>query len=104
MINPLKEVEVTRFVLRHPKVGEGLRGLTIAQVTDIHMGRWVKPAHMRAVAEYVNDSGADLVTLTGDYIGYQAADILPCVETMSHLTAPTYAVLGNHDHCADTQQ
>lgn len=104
MINPLKEVEVNRFVLRHPRVDEGLRGLAIAQITDIHMGRWVKPRHMREVVEFVNASGADLVALTGDYIGYKAADIEPCIETMSELSAPTYAVLGNHDHWASTEE
>lgn len=104
MINPLKEVEVNRFVLRHPRVPEGLRGLMIAQITDIHLGRWVKPTHLRGIVDYVNDSGADLVALTGDYVGYSASDIIPCVQTLSHLAAPSYAVLGNHDHWADTQQ
>ncbi|AWV88242.1 hypothetical protein DFR33_101264 [Bradymonas sediminis] len=104
MINPLKEVEVNRFVLRHPKVPEGLRGLTIAQITDVHLGRWVKARHMARVVDYVNASGADLVALTGDYIGYRAADIDPCIETLSQLSAPTYAVLGNHDHWADTER
>jgi predicted MPP superfamily phosphohydrolase len=103
MINPLKEVEVNRFILRHPRVEEALRGLVIAQVTDVHLGRWVKPRHMRQVVEFINECGPDLVALTGDYIGYKTDDIAPCIQTLSLFSAPTYAVLGNHDHWASTE-
>lgn len=104
MINPLKEVEVNRFVLRHPRVDAKLSGKSIAQVTDIHMGRWVKPRHLRQIVDYVNEDEPDIVALTGDYVGYNSDDIAPCVQTLAYLEPPTYAVLGNHDHWASTEQ
>lgn len=103
MINPLKEVEVNGFVLRHPRVDEGLRGVRVAQVTDVHMGRWVKAGHVRQLVEFVNRREPHVVALTGDYVGYSKLDLQPCMEALSHFDAPTYAVLGNHDHWASTE-
>lgn len=103
MINPLKEVEVNRFILRHPRVDDALAGMNIAQITDVHLGRWVKPRHLQQIVAFVNAERPDLVALTGDYIGYKTEDIAPCIETLGHLQAPTFAVLGNHDHWASTE-
>lgn len=103
MINPLKTVEINSFVFRHPKVPRRLRSFEIAQISDVHLGRWVKPRHMRQIVEFVNQRNPQLVALTGDYVGYSKQDILPCVETLSGLYHPTYAVLGNHDHWASTE-
>ncbi|WP_168210406.1 metallophosphoesterase [Persicimonas caeni] len=104
MINPLKEVEVNRFVLRHPRVTEALADMCIAQITDIHLGRWVKPRHLLQIVEFVNEHEPHLVALTGDYVGYNTDDIAPCIQTLGELEPPTYAVLGNHDHWASTEQ
>jgi predicted MPP superfamily phosphohydrolase len=104
MINPLKEVEVNRFLLRHPRVSESLGGMSIAQITDIHLGRWVKPRHLLQLVEFVNDQEPHLVALTGDYVGYNTDDIGPCVQALGELAPPTFAVLGNHDHWASTEQ
>lgn len=103
MINPLKTVEINTFVFRHPKVPQGLKNFEVAQISDVHLGRWVKPRHMRQIVDFVNHRNPQLTALTGDYVGYSTHDILPCVETLSGLNHPTYAVLGNHDHWASTE-
>lgn len=104
MINPLKEVEVNHFILRHPRVSEQLRNMQIAQVTDIHLGRWVKPRHLRQVVDFVNEQQPHLVALTGDYVGYNDEDIGPCIQTLRYFEPPSYAVLGNHDHWTSTER
>ena len=103
MINPLKQVEINHFVLRHPSVDARTRGMRVAHITDIHLGRWVKPRHVREIASYVNAAEPDLTVLTGDYVGYNRKDIDPCAEALAHLQGPTYATLGNHDHWACTE-
>jgi hypothetical protein len=103
MINPLREVEINHFALRHPRVAPGMEGLRVGQITDIHLGRWVKPGHILELADYVNGHEPHVVALTGDYVGYSASDIEPCIEALDHLTAPTFAVLGNHDHWTSTE-
>jgi predicted MPP superfamily phosphohydrolase len=103
MINPFKKIEVNHYTLRHPRVGEEAQGLQLAHVTDIHLGRWVKPGHVRQLAAFVNGHAPDLTALTGDYVGYSARDIAPCAEALGELRGQVYATLGNHDHWASTQ-
>lgn len=104
VINPLKSIEINSYRLWHPKVRPDQEGFRIAQISDVHLGRWVKPRHMRQVMEFVNAQNPHLVALTGDYVGYSRHDLDPAIETFADLKAPTYAVLGNHDHwtCTDT--
>lgn len=104
MINPLKSIEINTFRLYHPRVGAAQQGLRIAQISDVHLGRWVKARHMRQVVDFVNAQDPQLVALTGDYVGYNHRDLVPAIETLGELTSRTYAVLGNHDHwtCSDT--
>lgn len=100
MINPLHKVEIAKYELFHPNVG-GADGLVIAQLSDIHMGRWVKPRHLRQLVEWINETAPDLVALTGDYVGYNKRDVDRCVDELDQLSAPSFAVLGNHDHWTD---
>lgn len=103
MINPLKSIEINTYRLWHPKVRPDQSGFRIAQISDIHLGRWVKPRHMRQVVDFVNEQSPHLVALTGDYVGYNYRDLIPCIQTLGELAHPTYAVLGNHDHWTSTQ-
>lgn len=104
MINPLKSIEINNYRLIHPNIHPDQVGFRIAQISDVHLGRWVKPRHMQQVVEFVNGESPDLVALTGDYVGYNHRDLVPCIETLGELSSNTYAVLGNHDHwtCCDT--
>ena len=103
MINPLKAIEINSYRLWHPKVTPAQHGLQIAQISDVHLGRWVKPRHMAQVVEYVNKRRPDLVALTGDYVGYNSRDLSPATATLGGLEGPTFAVLGNHDHWTSTE-
>lgn len=103
MINPLKKLEINRFVLRHPKVAAAHAGLRVAQITDIHFGPWVKTRHLAQLVEFVNRDGPDLVALTGDYVGYSEKTMKPCAEALSELEGASFAVLGNHDHWTSTE-
>jgi predicted MPP superfamily phosphohydrolase len=103
MINPLKEVEVNRFIMRHPLVTDTLSGARVAQVTDIHLGPWVKPRHLLQLIAFVNEQDPHVVALTGDYVGYRKRDIDDAISTFSEFAPPTFGVLGNHDHWTSTE-
>lgn len=102
MIHPLPKVEFTQLHLKHPNIEPGTH-LSIAQVTDIHIGPWVKPRHVEQLVEHVNHLNPDLVALTGDYVGYRKKTLEYCAHMFEGFVSPTYAVLGNHDHWADTR-
>jgi predicted MPP superfamily phosphohydrolase len=102
MINPLKSIEINTYRLWHPRVRADQTGFKIAQISDVHLGRWVKPRHMQQVVQFVNAQNPHLVALTGDYVGYDHRDLVPSIETLGDLKGPTFAVLGNHDHWTST--
>lgn len=102
MIHPLKKIELNHLDLYHPRVPAKLDGYTIAQMSDVHMGRWVKPHHIRELVEYFNEQAPDLVVLTGDYVGYDKRDMPRFIGALEQLKPKAYAVLGNHDHWAST--
>ena len=103
MIDPLKKLEINRFVLRHPRVAAEHEGLSVAQVTDIHFGPWIRTPHLDKLVAFVNEQEPDVVALTGDYIGYNIKTIVPCAQSLSNLCGKRFAVLGNHDHWGGTQ-
>ena len=75
----------------------------MAQITDVHLGPWIKPRHLREIVDHVNLLEPDVVALTGDYVGYRKWPLQACAEVFSYLESPTFAVLGNHDHWTDSE-
>jgi uncharacterized protein len=76
-------------------------GLRVAQLSDLHFGRHTPLALIRAALEEANRFEPDLVVLTGDYLTRRREDVRVLRENIGGLTAPTVAVLGNHDVWVD---
>src|SRR3954471_1874782 len=95
----LGEFRVRSVDLRLPTLPADLEGLTIAQVTDLHIGRFLPAGVMERVAEATNTLGADLVVFTGDLLDVSCAQLAPGVDFMRRLDAsrPTVMIEGNHD-------
>ena len=74
-------------------------GFTILQVSDLHVD--ISPLAMRRLVELLPRLDYDLCVLTGDYRGKTYGPCAATIEGMAriraHITAPVYAVLGNHD-------
>lgn len=86
-----------RVVLR--RLPPAFDGFTILQISDLHVD--ISPAAMRRLAEMLPQIDYDLCVLTGDYRGRTYGPCDAAIAGMEHLrrhiTAPAYAVLGNHD-------
>jgi predicted MPP superfamily phosphohydrolase len=94
-----------RFDVRHerilvPNLPEDLDGVRIAQLSDLHAGRFVGEGDLRAVVDEVNRHEVDVHVLTGDYITHHATDAFRLVEDLARLRSRFggYAVFGNHDY------
>ena len=97
-------VERRRFQLEHfdvPVAGlsSALSQLTIAQLTDIHVGPFMSPDELAEYVEAVNRLRPDLIALTGDFVTGSESEVLPCAETLGGLKARygVFACMGNHD-------
>jgi hypothetical protein len=74
-------------------------GFVIGLVSDIHSGPFMLPARMREYVRMVNDLGADLIAVPGDFVNGRVDEVFPFAEAFSALSAPcgVFGVLGNHD-------
>ena len=104
-------VELGEFRIRHfqitlPSLPPDLDGLTIAHVTDLHIGRFLPPDMIRRVADATNALSADLVAFTGDLNDLSAPDTQQGIEFMRRID-PRHGLAmieGNHDVMADADR
>jgi predicted MPP superfamily phosphohydrolase len=76
-----------------------LDGLTIAHLSDIHVGRFTRPSMLPRMIETMNQLKADLVAFTGDLIDLSLADLPAGIDMMKKLDPRhgMFMVEGNHD-------
>jgi uncharacterized protein len=95
-------LEVTRLTVRMRNLPPSLSGVTLAQVSDIHFGNWMKRDHALSIADKVNELNPDFVAITGDFVSRIDPNTPDDISTwLQTFNAPVYAILGNHDHWTD---
>lgn len=91
------------IVERHvdiPRLSSRLRGLTVVQLTDIHVGNFMRQEKLERYMRVVNELKPDLIALTRDFIGSSPQFIPACAAALEKLDARegVFACLGNHDY------
>lgn len=102
-VTRLKSVRRLAVVERRiylPHLPEGLEGLRIGHVTDLHIGELVPPSRLPDIITAVRALKADLLALTGDFIDLKQEVLDAVIPAIRQLEAPlgVWLVLGNHDH------
>ncbi len=97
---------IRRLTLRLPQLPPQLDGLTIAHVTDLHLGRFTKGPVLERIVTATNALNADLVLMTGDLINYEIRDLPLAIELTQRMRAAHGVFLceGNHDLIEDGPQ
>lgn len=82
-----------------PWLPDRLRGLTLTQVSDLHLGRLYRPSMLPRLVEAVNRLNSDLVCVTGDIVDLSNDMLPPGMEALRQLEhrCGLYVCLGNHD-------
>ena len=95
----LEQFRVRRFVLPIAGLPGDLHGLTITQISDMHVGRFTSGRVLRDVVRVVNELRADLVLLTGDLINDALIDLDHGLDLVRSMQARygVYLIEGNHD-------
>ena len=94
-------------VHRQPVPVRGLgRALTVAQISDIHIGQNLTLAQLERFVALVNETESDLVCITGDIADSPQADLATYFPVLAQLRARygVCAILGNHDHGAGAER
>jgi predicted MPP superfamily phosphohydrolase len=99
------DVEVTRQRIRLPRLPKALEGFRIAQLSDFHISPFMTAEQIRRFAEITNDLKPDLITLTGDFLTWDASAQGEVVQALAPLRAPfgVFGCLGNHEVYTRTQ-
>lgn len=76
-----------------------LDGMTIAHVSDMHVGKFTKGKTLARIVEATNDLRADLVLLTGDLIDFALRDLPAAIDAVKKINPRSglYMCEGNHD-------
>lgn len=76
---------------------EGLKGLRIVQLSDLHLKKSLDIAYLELLVKKINALNPDLVVFTGDILQTFAYRLRKHFHAFSALEAPAYYVTGNHD-------
>jgi predicted MPP superfamily phosphohydrolase len=101
----INSFRVRRAVISIPTLPRQLDGLTIAHVSDIHVGRITCGRVLRDIVNTTNNLRADLVLLTGDLINYELSDLSDAIGLVKqmHGRYGQYLIEGNHDLIEDAR-
>jgi hypothetical protein len=99
----LNHFRVRRFTLPLPSLPRALDGMTIAHVSDMHVGRLTSGRLLREMVQTTNALRADLVLLTGDLIDDALADLAEGIALVKAMEARCglWMIEGNHDLIED---
>jgi predicted MPP superfamily phosphohydrolase len=99
----LSHFRVRRFTLSIPALPRALDGITIAHVTDMHVGGVTSAQVLREMVNATNALRADLVLLTGDLINYELAEISEAIALVKAMEGRygLWTIEGNHDLAVD---
>jgi predicted MPP superfamily phosphohydrolase len=96
------DYRIIRRTLIFPNLPSGLRGFTMAQVSDIHAGVYMSESDIKEIVDLTNSLKAEVLFVTGDFVD-SSDDQIPSLRTTLNKLQAEYGVfgcLGNHDHFA----
>ncbi len=91
--------QIRRVEIPITNLDPALDGLSIAQISDIHLSGYMPRSQVRRAVGMTNELGADLTVVTGDFITGAGDPIADCIEEVSNLRAPlgVWGCNGNHE-------
>jgi uncharacterized protein len=100
------DVEVTRRRIRLARLPKAFEGFRIAQLSDFHIGPFMPADQIRRCVMITNQLKADLVVLTGDFLGWDPAAQDEVVQELAGLRASygIFGCLGNHESEMQTEE
>jgi predicted MPP superfamily phosphohydrolase len=101
--NEMRWLTVERTNIPIENLPVSLCGMTIVQLTDLHLHPFTRIEHIDRAVYLANSLKPDVIVLTGDYVWHDAQDILDLAPSLARLDAKygVFSVLGNHEYKTD---
>jgi uncharacterized protein len=98
--------EIEEVPVRLARLPPALSGLTIAQITDLHVGPTIGEKEVRRVVAQTNAIRPDLIAITGDLVDGDVETLGRAVAELADLRARhgVFFVTGNHDHYSGAEE
>ena len=95
----LDEFRTRRIVVPVPNLPTDLDGMTIVQVSDVHVGHFTRGKTLGRIVDAVNNLRPDLIMHTGDLINHALSDLPAALDMTRRLEGRFGQFLceGNHD-------
>jgi predicted MPP superfamily phosphohydrolase len=92
--------QITEVPVKLARLPPALSGLTIAQITDLHVGPTIRERDVRRIVDQTNALRPDVVAVTGDLVDGTVAELGSAVSHLGRLQARygVYFVTGNHEY------
>jgi hypothetical protein len=96
----LGDPEIHEVPVRMARLPRQLSGLSIAQITDLHIGRTIGEEEVRRVVTATNALRPDVIALTGDFVDGSVRMLEASVAPLAALSARygVFFVTGNHEY------
>jgi uncharacterized protein len=88
--------------IRIPNLPAGLEGFRIANLGDVHIGRFIDAKELGRGITAINDEGVDLLVITGDLVD-DVSQLERSMQVLEQSNTPgkIVAILGNHEEMGD---
>jgi uncharacterized protein len=98
----LGPVEVRRVRVKLARLPRAQHGLTIVQITDLHVGPTIGRAVVEDVVNRTNALSPDIIAITGDLVDGSVNELRDAVAPIANLRARhgVFFVTGNHEYFA----
>lgn len=99
-----RQVTVEKLKISTPKLVSG--SVTIAQISDVHLGPMLGDAFLDRIVETLRQARPDIIVATGDIVDGQGDNLEELSRHFSGLkpVKGAYAIIGNHEYFAGLDQ
>ncbi len=99
-------IRVERVALKSPKIPESLGKLTVAQISDVHLGLIIRQGRLAGILDKIRETDPDVLISTGDLVDGQINKLEGLAEMFERIQPRfgKYAVTGNHEYHAGLEQ
>jgi predicted MPP superfamily phosphohydrolase len=100
------QIRLDQVLVETKKLPAGMQRLTIAQISDVHLGPMVGERRLNRIIRLVRRAEPDLVICTGDLVDAQMDSLDHLAEMLAEVKPPLgkFAVTGNHEFYAGIRQ
>ena len=97
-----RNIRIERLHIETDKLPPGIDGLTIAQISDVHLGLIIRSGFLETLIPKLEALAPDILVCTGDFVDSSLSNLVYLTEYFERFHPPygKYAVTGNHEYYA----